>query len=131
MKSLVLFARLSAIALAACSAGKPAASPLACEGLAPISLVVESVGTWETSRLADRVPLSPRVEGVVLTVRPGASRAAVERALRCGQGPVAQALARAAVTDLEVREAGPSLVVRARTSTPTVARDLVTDIAAL
>ena len=131
MNSLVCFALLSAISLAACSGGKPAASPVLCEGLAPVSLIVESVGTWETSRLADRVPLSPRVEGVVLTVRPSASRAAVERALRCGRGPVAQALARAAVTDLEVRDSGPSLVVRARTASPTVAQSLVAEIAAL
>lgn len=131
MKSPVLFSLLAALSLAACQAARPAAPPVACEGFAPVAVAVESATTWETSRLADRVPLSPRVEGVVLTLRPGSSRAAVERALRCGQGAVAQALARAAVTDLEVREAGPSLVVRARTSTPTVAQNLATEIAAL
>jgi hypothetical protein len=129
MKTTALLPLLAALSLAACQAARPAAAPLQCEGFAQTPIIVESAAPWETSRLADRIPRGARVEGVVFTVRPEATRAGVERALRCGFGAAGQALARAAVTEFEVKEAGPSLVVHARTSSPTVAESLVAELA--
>jgi hypothetical protein len=121
---------LAAISVIGCGAVHQPQAPLACEGFAPAPVPVEQVASWETSRLAERTPLSPRVEGVRLSVRPEASRAAVERTLRCGLGPVGQVLAREGVTEVAVFEAGPALEVRARTSSPAVAERLVRELGA-
>jgi hypothetical protein len=121
---------LAALSVAACGAVRPVQPPIACEGFAPAPISLEQVGLWETSRLGDRTPLSPRVEGVRFAVRPEASRAAVERTLRCGLGPVGQVLAREGVTDVAVYEAGPALEVRARTASLAGAERLVRELVA-
>lgn len=122
---------LAVLPVAACQATRPAASPLSCDGIAPVAVTVETASLWTTSRLSDRVPAGPRAEGILVMVRPGPSPAAVDRSLRCGGGRLGEAFVRAGVSDLDVREVGPHLVVRARTSSPALAEALVADIAEL
>jgi hypothetical protein len=92
-----------------------AAAPTCDSSVAPV-VKVESASRWEESRLTERTPKAPKLEGVRFQVRPeaGLSRAALERALTCGTGTVGEALAREGANGIEVREASGAYEVRAR-----------------
>jgi hypothetical protein len=96
-----------------------------------VVVIVETVKVGETPGLSGRISAGPRVEGVLVMVCPGPTPAAVERSLRRGEGRVAEALVRARVSDLEAREAGPILPVRARTSSPALSEAHVADLTEL
>jgi hypothetical protein len=102
------------VGLLACTPALAAAP--ACEGVAASSVKIESAARWEESRLTERTPKAPKLEGVRFQVRPesGLSRAGLERSLSCGLGPVGEALAREGAKGVEVREAGAAYEVRAR-----------------
>ena len=113
MKTLPLLS-LVAMGLLACTPALAAAP--ACEGVAPLTLKVEGAARWEESRLTERTPKAPKLEGVRFHVRPesGVSRAGIERSLSCGVGAVGEVLAREGAKRVEVHEAGAAYEVRAR-----------------
>jgi hypothetical protein len=109
-----VFLSVVSVGLLACTPALAAAP--ACEGVAAAAVKIESVSRWEESRLTDRTPKAPKLEGVRFTVRPdsGLTRAGLERSLSCGVGAVGEALAREGAKGVEVREAGGAYEVRAR-----------------
>lgn len=113
MKTQALLSIVS-VGLLACTPALAAAP--ACEGVAAPAVKVESASRWEESRLTERTPKAPKLEGVRFTVRPdtGLTRAALERSLGCGLGSIGEALAREGAKGVEVREAGGAYEVRAR-----------------
>jgi hypothetical protein len=115
MKTAVLLSvSVASLALLACQPARAAAS--ACEGVLAAPVKVEAGSRWEESRLSERTPKAPKLEGVRLSIRPdvGLTRAGLERALRCGAGSLGEALSREGARDIEVREAVGAYEVRAR-----------------
>jgi hypothetical protein len=102
------------LALLACHPARAAAP--SCEGASASPLAIESASRWEESRLTERTPKAPKLEGVRFVVRPdaGLTRASLERALLCGTGAVGETLAREGAKGVEVRESSGAYEVRAR-----------------
>jgi hypothetical protein len=113
MNTKILLAAVS-VGLLACRPAVAAAPR--CDANVATLVKVESASRWEESRLTERTPKAPKLEGVRFQVRPeaGLSRAALERALVCGTGTVGEALAREGAKGIEVREAAGAYEVRAR-----------------
>jgi hypothetical protein len=113
MKTNALLTAVS-VGLLACTPALAATPP--CDGVAPVALKVESAARWEESRLTERTPKAPKLEGVRFQVRPesGLSRAGLERSLSCGLGAIGEALVREGAKGLEVREVSAAYEVRAR-----------------
>lgn len=104
----------SLVAVASCARAREA--PIACGDVAEVPAPLEKVTLWETSRLDERTPKAPKVEGVRLEVHPapGVTRAALEHALRCGVGKLGARLQLERVVDVNVSEDGLRYLVWAR-----------------
>ncbi len=112
------FALLSSLLPFAGAAGcaRRAEAPIACGDVADVAAPIEKVSLWESSRLDERTPKPPQVEGVRLEIHPapGVTRAALEHALRCGVGKLGARLQLERVVDVSVTEDGLRYLVWAR-----------------